>query len=84
MEKSSICATDLNQIEIWRVSTSSSSKLNSEYYWQGSDRIHCACWFLYFVTKQDRNRLDKQIKKASGVAGRKKGDIDDVIFLRCI
>jgi hypothetical protein len=21
-------------------------KLNSEYYWQGSDRIHCACWFL--------------------------------------
>jgi hypothetical protein len=35
-------------------SSSSSSfyppKLNSEYYWQGSDRIHCACWFLYVST----------------------------------
>jgi hypothetical protein len=25
-------------------------KLNSEYYWHGSDRIHCACWFLYVST----------------------------------
>jgi hypothetical protein len=25
-------------------------KLNSEYYWQGSDRIHCVCWFLYVST----------------------------------
>jgi hypothetical protein len=25
-------------------------KLNSEYYWQGSDRRHCACWFLYVST----------------------------------
>jgi hypothetical protein len=25
-------------------------KLNSEYYWQGSDRIRCACWFLYVFT----------------------------------
>jgi hypothetical protein len=35
-------------------SSSSSSfhlpKLNSEYYWQGSDRIHCVCWFLYVST----------------------------------
>jgi hypothetical protein len=34
--------------------TSSSSfylpKLNSDYYWQESDRIHCACWFLYGST----------------------------------
>jgi hypothetical protein len=21
-----------------------------EHYWQGSDRIHCACWFLYVST----------------------------------
>jgi hypothetical protein len=25
-------------------------KLNSEYYWKGSDRIHCACCFLYVST----------------------------------
>jgi hypothetical protein len=25
-------------------------KLNSEYYWQGSDRRNCACWFLYVST----------------------------------
>jgi hypothetical protein len=25
-------------------------KLNSEYYWQGSDRRHCACWFLHVST----------------------------------
>jgi hypothetical protein len=25
-------------------------KLNSEYYWQGSDRIQCECWFLYVFT----------------------------------
>jgi hypothetical protein len=37
--------------KLYQHETSSSSfyptKLNSEYYWQGSDRIHCACWFLY-------------------------------------
>jgi hypothetical protein len=24
--------------------------LRIEHYWQGSDRIHCACWFLYVST----------------------------------
>jgi hypothetical protein len=34
-----------------------------------------ACWGGN-VTKQDRNRLDKQIKKAGGVVGRKQDDIE--------